>query len=375
MPSHALFAALRPLTSLRRAGLLALSVLAVLAAALLPTSRAAASVPDQWGFAYLDDATPPPGYTPDPTRQWGSWTAPSGNPVTVDQTGLGTYTVRFPQIAGKNGVAHVTAVDPKGIACQVAGWTAGGPDELVGVSCFAPSGAPANSRFTVLWTTSSGTLPPGPSGYGYVYSDVSGALLSTYNSSGGANAVSKGGVGEWKAWLPGLGAASMMGDLQVTAVDPKQDAHCKPAVWSPNAAGQTVVVRCTDANGKPYDTRWTLSYSVQRAVHGPAFPPKSFGYLMLLNGTVPSGTTYNSSGALNGAGMSSPTAWAVLMPKIAVPADHAQATAYGTDPGYCTFTGPWDRPSGDVMLHVGCWDPTGAPYPKESFFTAYTSAF
>jgi hypothetical protein len=73
--------------------------------------------------------------------------------------------------------------------------------------------------------------------------------------------------------------------------------------------------------------------------------------------------------------MSSPTAWAVLMPKIAVPADHAQATANGTDPGYCTFTGPWDRPSGDVMLHVGCWDPSGAPYPKESFFTAYTSAF
>jgi hypothetical protein len=292
----------------------------------------------------------------------------------VDQTGLGTYTVHFPQIAAKNGVAHVTAVDPRGVSCQIAGWAASGSDEIVGVSCFAPSGAPANSRFSVLWTTSSGALPSGPSGYGYVFSDVSGALLSSYNSTTGANSVSKGGVGEWKVWLPGLGAASLMGDLQVTAVDPKQDAHCKPAVWSPNSAGQTVVVRCTDVNGKPYDTRWTLSYSVQRAVHGPAFPPKSFGYFMW-NGSVPPGTTYNSSGAVNSVSMPGPTTWAVVMPKIAVPADHAQATAYGTDPSYCTFTDPWARASGAAVLDIGCWLPGGVAAAKEPFFAAYTSAF
>lgn len=373
MPTHALFVPLRRLMSLRSAGLLLLPVLAALAAVLVPTGPAAAAVPDQWGFAYLDDATPPPGYAPDPSRQWGSWPSPASNLATVDQTGLGSYTVHFPQIAGKNGVAHATAVSPFGDSCQVSGWAVNGSGEDVGVSCFSPAGAPDNSQFTVLWTTSSGNLPVGATGYGYVFSDISGSLLSTYNSSGGANAVSKGGVGQWKVWLPNLGDAKPVGDLQVTAVGVRQDAHCKPVGWAPGATGQTVSVACTDANGKPYDTRWTLSYAVQRAVQGPAFPPKSFGYLWY-NGSVPPGTTYNSTGAANGLATLG-TAWTVKMPNIAVPSDHAQATAYGNDPGYCTFIGPWSRPSGTAVLDIACWLPGGAAAPKEQFFAAFTSAF
>ncbi|WP_232792548.1 hypothetical protein [Actinacidiphila yeochonensis] len=356
-----------------RAALLALSVLAVLGAVLLPAAgRAAAAVPDQWGFAYLDNPTPPPGYAPDPSRQWGSWPSPGSNLVTVDQTGLGTYTVHFPQIAGKNGIAHSTAVTATGDSCQISGWSPNGANEDVGVSCFSPTGTPDNSEFTVLYTTSSGTLPAGATGYGYVYSDTSGSLLASYNSAGGGNSVSKGGTGQWKVWLPGLGAASAVGNLQVTAVDPQQDAHCKPVAWTPAATGQTVTVACTDANGKPYDTRWTLSYAVQRAVHGPAFPPKSFAYLWY-DGAVPAGTTYNSSGAGNGLATSG-TGWVLTLPNVATPSDHAQATAYGNDTGYCGFAAPWTRSGSTALLDVTCYLPGGAPAPKEQFFAAYTSA-
>ncbi|MFB7384008.1 hypothetical protein ACFCZ4_00195 [Streptomyces microflavus] len=80
-----------------RAVLLVFAMLAALLAAAVPAATPAhAAVPDRWGFAYLDNATPPPGYVPDPSRQWGSWTSPSTNPVKVDQIGLGSYVVPFP---------------------------------------------------------------------------------------------------------------------------------------------------------------------------------------------------------------------------------------------------------------------------------------
>ena len=58
----------------------------------VPESPVAAATPDRYGFAYLDDPTPPAAYVPDPSRQW------SGGPaVTVSPTGpTGMYLVRFP---------------------------------------------------------------------------------------------------------------------------------------------------------------------------------------------------------------------------------------------------------------------------------------
>lgn len=355
-----------------RAVLLVMGMLAALLAAALPTAGSAqAAVPDRWGFAYLDNATPPPGYVPDPTRQWGSWASPSANPVKVDQLGLGSYVVHFPLIGGPGGIAHATAVTATARWCQIADWKAVGSGEDVFVTCYLPSGAPANSTFTVLYTTSSGA-PAVPTGsYGYLYSDSGGTVLTQYNSTGATNSVSKGSTGIWKAWLPGLGLSGYAGDLQVTAVDPKQGAHCKVADWAPGSTGQTVLVNCYDASDALYDTKWTLSYSYLRAVHGPAFPPRSFGYLWY-NGSVPPLTNYNSSGATNTLGGSG-APFVVTLPSVAVPSDTAQATAYGSGPAYCGLYAPWARSSGAVQLPVKCYGPGGAPV-KVPFFAAYTSA-
>ncbi|MET8177108.1 hypothetical protein [Streptomyces clavifer] len=355
-----------------RAVLLVLGMLATLLAAAVPAAGSAqAAVPDRWGFAYLDDPTPPPGYAPDPSRQWGSWASPSTNPVKVDQIGLGSYVVHFPMIGGVDGIAHATAVDSTGRWCQIVAWKDVGSGEDVYVNCYRPGGAPDNSTFTVLYTSSSGT-PATPSGsYGYLYSDTSGIALTQYNSTGAVNSVSHGATGVWKAWLPGLGLSSQAGNLQVTAVDTRQGARCKVSDWAPGTAGQTVQVACYDASGAPYDTRWTLSYSHLRAVHGPAFPPKAFGYLWY-NGSLPTLTNYNSSGAANTLGGSG-APFVVTMPSIAVPSDTAQTTAYGRGADYCGLHAPWDRSSGTVRLYVSCFGPGGAPV-KVPFFTAYTSA-
>lgn len=356
-----------------RAVLLVLGMLAALLAAALPAAGPAqAAVPDRWGFAYLDNATPPPGYVPDPSRQWGSWASPSSNPVRVDQIGLGSYVVHFPLIGGPGGIAHATAVNSAARWCQIADWKTVGSGQDVYVNCYLPSGAPDNSTFTVLYTSSSG-LPATPSGsYGYLNSDSSGTVLTQYNSTGATNAVSKGSTGIWKAWLPGLGLSSNAGNLQVTAVDARLGARCKVSDWAPGTAGQTVVVACYNASNVLYDTEWTLSYSYLRAVHGPAFPPKSFGYLWY-NGSLPALTNYNSSGATNTLGGSG-APFTITMPSVAVPSDTAQVTAYGSGSEYCGLQTPWTRTSGAVRLYVACFGPGGAPV-KTPFFVAYTSAF
>ena len=351
--------------------LLVLAVLAALLAVALPAAGPArAAVPDRWGFAFLDNPTPPVGYVPDPTRQWGSWPSPAVNPVKVDQLAVGSYLVHFPLIAGPGGIAHATAVGRTGNWCQIKGWSTAGTGQDVAVNCYKSGGAPDNTLFTVLYTTSSGTPSPAGGSYGYTYSAVSGAVLAQYNSAGAVNTVSHGSTGVWKAWLPGLGLSTAAGNIEVTAVDAVQGARCKVADWVPGATGQTVVVACFNAANAPYDTQWTLSYSLKRAVHGPAFPPKSFGYLWF-NGGVPAATNFNSSGAANTLAGSVP--FTVTLPGVAVPSDTAHATAYGPGPGWCGLALPWARSAGTVSLYTICFNAGGSPV-SAPFLTPYTSA-
>ncbi|WP_327674535.1 hypothetical protein [Kitasatospora sp. NBC_00458] len=355
-----------------RAALLVLALLAALVGVSLPgAGGAAAAVPDRWGFAFLDNPTPPLGYVPDTTRQWGSWPSPATNPVKVDQTGVGSYLVHFPLIASSGGIAHATAVGRTGNWCQIKGWGPAGTGQDVAVACYKPGGAPANTLFTVLYTTSSGTPAPPGGGYGYLYSNSTGSVLTQYNSTGAVNTSSWGGSGSgiWKAWLPGLGSSSYDGNIEVTAVDAAQGARCKVADWAPSATGQTVVVACFNAANAPYDTRWTLSYSLKRAVHGPAFPPNRFGYLWF-NGGLPPGGNFNSTGPANTLAGSVP--YTVTLPNVGVPSDTAHVTAFGPGPDWCGLALPWNRTSGTVSLYTICFNGGGSPVPGR-FFTAYTS--
>ncbi|MFB6893426.1 hypothetical protein ACFCX4_29380 [Kitasatospora sp. NPDC056327] len=378
MPMHAGTAVppVRPVPADRafravRALLLVLAVLAALVGVSLPAAGPAhAAVPDRWGFAYLDNPNPPPGYVPDTTRQWGSWPSPAANPVRVDKVGTGSYVVHFPLIAGPGGIAHVTAVARTGSWCQVRGWGTAGTGQDVAVSCYRPGGAPEDNRFTVLYTTSSGVPTPAVGGYGYVYAAPTASIVTQYNSTGATNAVGYGGTGTWKVWLPGLGQASPAGNIEVTAVNPSAGARCKVADWVPSASGQTVIVNCYNAGNVLFDTRWTLSYSEKRAVHGPAFPPNSYGYLWF-NGGLPPATNFNSSGAVNTLAGSVP--YTVNLPGIAVPSDTAQVTAFGPGPDYCGLATPWNRSAGTVNLFPICFNASGSPIASR-FFTAYSSA-
>lgn len=166
-----------------RAVLLVLTTLAAVVAVALPTAGPArAAVPDRWGFAFLDNPTPPAGYVPDPTRQWGSWPSPASNPVKVDQLAVGSYLVHFPFIAlpGRHRPRHRRRpyrqlVPDQGLVHG--GHWAGRRGELL------PAGRRPRQHAVHRALHHQQRDPVGRGGsYGYTFSDISGAVLAQYNS-------------------------------------------------------------------------------------------------------------------------------------------------------------------------------------------------
>ncbi|GAA3111386.1 hypothetical protein [Streptosporangium carneum] len=358
----------------RKATTRILCVVAMLAGCLTAAVTSAwAQVPDQWGFAYVNIANG----VPTLARQAGSW--PAGPTVTVLTPPGGPTYVRFPQIATLGGVVHVTAVSQGPHWCQALNWGPSVGDLLVAVRCHQYGGPQVSIPFTVLFEKSSGLLPA-PQAFGYVRHNGA-AIVTQFNSSGVANTVVAGPVGNWNVTLPGLGSVGRAGGLQVTAVNPAQPARCKVAAWASAPAGQTVRVRCHNLVNTPINTGWTLTYQRERAITGAALPPKNFAYTFDTApaapgpySPVPPAINHNSQAGLNtvqgaGAGLR-----LVTFPRVGVLPDHVQVTAYGTGPGYCNLLTPWST-AGLVatVRDVACYN--GLVRTNQPSLTTYTSAF
>ncbi|MFC0866179.1 hypothetical protein ACFHYQ_28160 [Sphaerimonospora cavernae] len=352
-----------------------LLVIAMVVAGLaLGDGGARAAVPDRWGFALVDTTSGVPSLS----HQAGSW--PPGFTVQVSPGAVGQVVVKFPQIGTpKGGVVHVTAISPAPEWCQVQKWGQSGPDEMVAVQCYKYGGGPVWARFAIVFSESSGKLPP-PQAFGYVYWN-GGGIVSQHNSAGAPNSVTPTGPGEWLVDLPGLGSSGPAGNIQVTAVDPQQPARCKVAKWGSNPSVQQIVVRCHDKVDKPLKTGWTLTYHRERAVTGAAIPPKNFAYTFDNQPAspgpyvpAPPAVSYNSQGAVNivqtaGAGLRM-----VRFLKVGVLPDDVQVTAYGPGPEYCNLQAPWGTGGGDAIVrNVVCYKGTGRlDHPS---FVTYLSAY
>ena len=354
-------------------------VIALGAVGLQAPLAAQAAVPDRFGFAFMNNPTPPGGMVLDTAHQWGSWkTAFPAAWATVDQIAVGRYIVHFPQIGPAFGpplgIVHVTAVNPGPVWCQAALWQAVPPNEDVYVQCYRAGGAPVNSTFTVLFTESTGAPVPAGGDYGYVFARPNGAIVTQYNSTGAANLVSAGPVGLWKVGLPGLGLATPAGNIQVTAVDPQQPVRCKVVAWSPGAGGQTIEVGCFSAAGAPIATSWTLTYQRERSVFGALAPPKSFGYTFPTTAAAPpSPINFNSQGGANTITPAGLGLTFVQFPLIGLLQNHVQVTAFGNDPNFCQLNTLWGTGGGTAAVRdVACYDNTGAAATTRSFLS-YTS--
>ncbi len=354
------------------AGFAALGLGAMLAVANVAGS-AQAAVPDHWGFAYVNV----PVGIPDPLHQAGSW--PAAFKVKVTPGAPGQEFVRFPQIAAKAGVVHVTAVGDIPAWCQAQRWFPAGADEIAAVRCYRPGGAPLFVPFMVTFSQSStGSFPPGRA-YGYVHFEPAQGIVTRFNSSGGVNTVTPGAVGSWVVSLPGLGSTGPSGNVQVTAVNPAQPAKCKLAAWASLPGRQVLLVHCFDKLSTPLKTGWTLTYQRGRAITGTQ--PKLFAYTFdntpLAPGPyapVPAAVNFNSLGGVNTVRTAGLGLRFVLFPRVGLAPNTVLVTAFGPGPGFCNLLTLWfTSPAQVIVRDVACYTSLGARQNQASLIT-YTSA-
>lgn len=360
------------------AGLAALSLGVGLAVSCAGVAQAA--VPDHWGFAFVSQPAVPG--TPSLAHQAGSWTV---GVVKTTPGVVGQVFVRFPNIAAKAGIVHVTAVtDERPIWCQAQKWGPSGPNEIVAVRCYRASAGPATPvfvPFTVMFTTSSKGPFPAGRGYGFVHFQPGPGVVASFNSSGGANTVTPGPVGVWIVHLNGLGSAALTGGVQVTAVNPTVPAKCEVSGWASGSAGQALQIRCYNGMSTPLKTGWTLSYQRGRAITGAQ--PKLFGYtfdnMPLLAGPYAPAppVNFNSAGGVNtirsaGAGLR-----LVQFPHVAALPDTVLVTPFKTGPGFCNLVTLWATggpPTRTVLVRdVACYTAVGMLKSQASLVT-YTSS-
>lgn len=337
-----------------------------------PAGPAPAAAPDHWGFAYLEDPNPGAAVIPDPTRQWGSWKAAfPASWATVQPIAVGRYLVRFPRIASRNGVAHVTAISGAPRWCQVENTFPIGVDQAVLVSCHRHGGPADWSRFAVMYSSSSKVAAPGA--YAYLLADSLGGLVHSYNSTGAPNSVAQVGPGVYRVHVDGVGTGVLAGHLQVTAHSPNGiPRKCKVARWDPSGKGYHAIVRCFDGVGTPADSGFNLTYHRERAVFGGLAPPKRFGYLWSPGLGTPA--DYNSFGFVNSIVVTGIGQRLVRFPGVGVAETHVQVTAFGGSPDYCGLQEVWQLIGADaVVRNVICFDGITGARANNEFFVSYTS--
>ncbi|HUC56324.1 MAG TPA: hypothetical protein VMA95_02920 [Streptosporangiaceae bacterium] len=338
---------------------------------------AQAAVPNKWGFAFV--SKPAVAGVPDLGHQAGSWAAPLHAHTTPGATGQ--VFVVFPQLASKNGVVHVTAVNQSPIWCQAQKWAPAGASEVVAVRCYKPGGVPVFSPFTVLYTESTASPIPAGRAYGYVHLQPPSGIVASFNSSGAANTVTAGPTGQWVVRLPGLGTPALSGNVQVTAADPSGAAKCEIAAWSPGPAAQKFLVRCYNGGTTPVKTGWSLSYERGRSITGGQ--PKLFAYTFNNQPAnpgpyvpVPPPVNFNSAGGVNKIQNGGPFAL-IQFPKVGLMPNTVQVSAAKIGAGFCNLNTLWATPASGVstviVRDVVCWSPAGKPKVNASFVT-YTDA-
>ena len=204
-----------------------------------------------FAYAHLPTST---GYAP---ASAGSYNPGGG--IRVYRYGVGEYRVVFTGLAltvtsKHHGHAQVNAVGTGKAHCTAEDWgTAGSPDVQMWVACYAPNGAPLDSKFTALFQ-----LQHDQVAYAYA-SDPTGASYSpmperAWNPTGGPVTITRQGVGDYTVIWSGVdGNIVDGGTVHVTSA-----ALYHPQCKATSLLSDGVKVHCFAPNGAPTDAEFTV---------------------------------------------------------------------------------------------------------------------
>jgi len=201
------------------------------------------------GYAWSDDTTG--FYSYDST----------GHAVTLEGDGTGAYFAFFPGLQ-RLANSHVdVSTYGAGAACLLVHAQRLGPNLVIAVGCYSPSGVPANSEFDVA-VTAPRRPPRGVFDYVLVPASRSGNLTGDgqYNSARKANSVRHLSTGRYEIAMPGPATSGVTGTVQVTNVDKGIPGGCELAGWHGTRTGQVIKVSCFSFTGARQNRSFGVSY-------------------------------------------------------------------------------------------------------------------
>lgn len=291
----------------------------------------------------------------------------AGGAIQILRPAVGTYQVRFLGMAGRGGVAHVSAYGSNHL-CTVTSYGPSVLDEVVNIRCYDTAGAAVDTAFVANVTNrtdggSHGYLwssDPMPPAFGYTPPEQ-----WSFDSAGQPIVVYRSGVGRYQVELgafaqdsPALWAS---GYLRVTPYGAGAK-HCQVLDPSLFMNPDLIEVRCYDDTGFGVDTRFTLTYS--RKLQSASATVDLSGLAPVFDGwTNPGGApTFTELGVGD---------YLVTFPGAAAPRGHVMAAMMGTPPMFCNIHAWW--PSlGAEKVWIRCYDGgVGIPTPAMMLNVGY----
>jgi hypothetical protein len=289
----------------------------------------------------------------------------AGGAVQVTRSGVGRYAVRFVNMAGQGGVAHVSAYGANNI-CTVSSWGPVLGDEIVNVRCYTAAGAATDSRFIAhitnrtdgaargyLWSNDA-TPPVGGYAPSATYSyDSTGQAIAVFGTGTGSYAVELNAFGQDIAgdWTSGALRVTAYGAAAVTCQ------VLDPAIF---IDPEVLRVRCFDTAGNHVNSRFVLSYSrdvvpVSATVDNYGAAPTAAGWSSPAN-IAPVITEIDEEGD-----------YLVSFPGAGTAGGHAFAAIMGTPPMFCPIHS-WTVSGGAMNLRVRCYQPGGGAFNPAVLF-------
>jgi hypothetical protein len=187
----------------------------------------------------------------------------------------------------------------------------------------------------------------------------------SFNSSGGAIAITRNAKGNYTVTFTGLGNG-LNSNVVVSAYGAGPD-FCVSDGWtSPNGTDVTANVLCYNKLGDLADHSFTLLY--QARVHGnPTTPSVAF---LLANEPSAANYTpdltyqYNPGGALNTMTRSSAGNYTATLPDLTSKGGTVIVSAYGGAPAHCQVT-DWSNSSAGTTVNVNCTNAGGIAADEE----------
>lgn len=191
---------------------------------------------------------------------------PSGQPIRIDRSGTGQYTVTFVGLGGKTagGNVQVSGYGASSGHCNVERWSADGADFVAKVRCWGANGRAADARFSLMASVPAAGSSASKARHAFTWagSPDNAAYTAdaryTHNPGNDSVNISKKGVGHYDVRFGGLaGKATAGGNVQVTAygVEPT---YCKVERWSSQAGAFTATVRCFNKAGRAADSKFSV---------------------------------------------------------------------------------------------------------------------